>query len=171
VKKKKKTCLQGSYYNENAFFRVVPNFVVQFGINGDPTISQKWENANITDDPVILSNVEGTLAYASAGPNTRTTQLYINTGNNTYLDSEGAPTFPLFPLRGESFIRTFLSLNAGFAPVGTVLSGMDVVNAIYSGYGQEPDQDSIYEEGNAYLEQNFPLLDYIVTSRAIVISD
>jgi len=128
------------YYNQNGFFRVVPGFVVQFGINGNPTISNAWENANIPDDPVILSNIEGTMAYADAGPNTRTTQLFINYADNSFLDSEG------------------------FAPFGVIVQGMDVALAINSQYQQEPDQTLIYSEGNSYLQANFPGLDYITTA-------
>jgi len=132
-----------SYYEENGFFRVLPGFVVQFGINGDPRVSGQWENANIPDDPVIISNTVGTIAYADAGPNTRTTQLYINYGDNSNLDG------------------------LGFTPFGYVLTGMDVANQIYSGYGQNPDQSSIYSVGNSYLKENFPLLDYIISTKIV----
>ena len=124
--------------NENAFFRVVPRFVVQFGIAGIPAVSQTWENLNIRDDPVIISNLAGTMAFADAGPNTRSTQVYINLGNNQRLDS------------------------MGFTPFANITQGMDVVLAINSEYGERPNQDSIYAQGNAYLQKNFPHLDYIV---------
>ncbi len=130
-----------NYYNENGFFRLVPGFVgmhfrnvnllVQFGINGNPTVSQKWENAYIQDDPVILSNTVGTISYADAGPNTRTTQLFINYADNSFLDSQG------------------------FAPFGYVVSGMDVADSIYSGYGEAPEQGDIYAEGNRYYILSF----------------
>ena len=122
--------------NDAAFFRVVPGFVTQFGIAGLPAISGPWQNANIKDDPVVLSNVDGTIAFATAGPNTRTTQVYINTGNNAGLDGQG------------------------FAPFGKVTSGLDVVKRINSAAGQDPDQGKIESEGNAYLRANFPSLDY-----------
>jgi peptidyl-prolyl cis-trans isomerase A (cyclophilin A) len=130
----------GSYFEDNGFFRVVPGFVVQFGINGNPTISQQWENANIPDDPVVQSNTEGTIAYASAGPNTRTTQLFINLGDNSNLDSQG------------------------FAPFGIVAQGMDVVQGIYAKYQQRPQQPAIYSQGNKYLHKNFPLLSYLLNT-------
>jgi len=139
------TLAAGSYYNQNGFFRVVPNFVVQFGINGDPTISQKWENANIPDDPVILSNIPGTVSYADAGANTRTTQLFINYVNNSFLDGEG------------------------FTPFAVITSGLDVALAINPQYGENPDQGMIYSQGNPYLKQNFPNLDYI--TKAIFVKD
>eukprot|EP00029_Vermamoeba_vermiformis_P012239 TRINITY_DN7053_c0_g1_i1.p1 TRINITY_DN7053_c0_g1~~TRINITY_DN7053_c0_g1_i1.p1 ORF type:complete len:226 (-),score=55.68 TRINITY_DN7053_c0_g1_i1:37-678(-) len=138
------TLAGGSYYNNNGFFRVLPGFVVQFGISGNPKISQAWQNKNIQDDPVLLSNVYGTITYATAGPNTRTTQLFINYADNSFLDSQG------------------------FAPFGKVVKGMSVATAIYSGYAQNPDQGSIYNQGNTYLKQNFPQLDYI--TRAYVIN-
>jgi peptidyl-prolyl cis-trans isomerase A (cyclophilin A) len=132
------------YWTDIAFFRVVPNFVVQFGIHGNPQISAKWRAANISDDSVTQSNLKGYLTYATAGPNTRTTQLFINLKDNSNLDS------------------------MGFSPVGKVIEGMDVVEKLYSGYGdgvpygQGPDQARIQAEGNAYLKSGFPNLDYII---------
>eukprot|EP01090_Pellita_catalonica_P012457 TRINITY_DN2716_c0_g1_i3.p1 TRINITY_DN2716_c0_g1~~TRINITY_DN2716_c0_g1_i3.p1 ORF type:complete len:131 (+),score=22.61 TRINITY_DN2716_c0_g1_i3:41-433(+) len=121
-------------------FRVVKNFVVQFGINGVPATSAKWRNEQIPDDPVILKNTRGTITFADAGPNTRTTQLFINFADNSFLDSQG------------------------FSPFGFVESGMDVVDAIYAGYAQEPNQGQIYLQGNAYLKAGFPLLTYLTTA-------
>ena len=117
--------------NAAGFFRVVPNFVVQFGIAGLPAVSAAWENANIKDDPVVMSNTVGTIAFATAGPDTRTTQVYINLGDNSRLDKDG------------------------FAPFGKVVEGMQVVTALYSGYGEQPDQDLIYSQGDAYLVRFF----------------
>jgi len=130
--------------NEAGFFRVVPGFVVQFGISGNVPVSNAWMNEIIPNDPVILSNVRGTIAYAAVQDNSgnavnRTTQVYINYANNSNLD----------PI--------------GFTPFGYVLGdGMKVVDAIYSGYGQNPDQDTIYSEGDKYLHKSFPKLDYII---------
>ena len=134
-----------SYYNDNSFFRVVPNFVAQFGINGDPDVSQKWVNANIPDDPVKLSNLRGTVAYAmSSDPNSRTTQLYVNFKDNSRLDS------------------------MGFAPFAVISeSDMKILDKIYSGYGEQPDQQQIYEQGNNYLKKNFPRLDYLIKAEII----
>ncbi|KNC51075.1 peptidyl-prolyl cis-trans isomerase [Thecamonas trahens ATCC 50062] len=131
-----------SYYDLNGFFRVVPQFVVQFGISGSPAVSKEWMNKEIKDDPVKLSNTRGVLSYAAAGPNTRTTQLFINFADNSRLDG------------------------MGFAGIGTVTQGMDVVDAIYAGYQQEPNQELIYSQGNAYLHSNFPKLDYIISTTA-----
>ena len=125
--------------NACGFFRVVSGFVTQFGISGLPAVSGAWQNLNIKDDPVLLSNVRGTISYATAGPDTRTTQLFINTANNPGLDGQG------------------------FAPFGTIseedMKSIDLINAQYA---QEPDQDQIYAKGDAYLKQSFPKLDYIL---------
>jgi peptidyl-prolyl cis-trans isomerase A (cyclophilin A) len=128
--------------NGAGFFRVVPGFVVQFGIAGIPALSAAWNEPPIKDDPVVLSNVAGTIAFATAGPNTRTTQLFINLGDNARLDADG------------------------FAPFGRVTdaAGLAVVRAINSAAGEQPDQDKIYAQGDAYLRANFPQLDYIITT-------
>lgn len=131
------------YYNDVAFFRVIDGFMVQFGIHGDGEVNKAWREARITDDPVKESNQAGYLTFATAGPNTRTTQLFINFGNNQGLDGQG------------------------FAPLGKVSEGMDVVNNLYKGYGEGapagrgPSQARMQEEGNAYLKASFPELDYI----------
>jgi peptidyl-prolyl cis-trans isomerase A (cyclophilin A) len=116
----------------------------QFGIHGDPAVSARWRDANITDDPVKGSNTRGTITFATAGPNTRTTQLFINFGDNSgSLDGQG------------------------FAPFGKVIQGMDVVDKINgeygdgAPYGRGPDQGRIQGEGNTYLKKEFPDLDYI----------
>jgi peptidyl-prolyl cis-trans isomerase A (cyclophilin A) len=130
--------VKNGYYDNCRFFRVVPGFVVQFGINGDPAIQRYWENATIPDEKVTQSNTRGFVTYAkSSAPNSRTTQIFINFGDNSRLNG------------------------TGFAPFGKVISGMEVVDKIYSGYGQQPDQGRISAEGNAYLMKNFPKLDYI----------
>lgn len=131
------------YFEELAFFRVIEGFMVQFGINGDRKVNDAWATAQIKDDPVKESNVRGFLTFATAGPNTRTTQLFINFRNNASLDQQG------------------------FAPIGEVVEGMDVVDSIYSGYGEGgprgsgPNQDRIKAQGNPYLKKGFPELDYI----------
>jgi len=135
--------VRSGYFKDIAFFRVVPGFMCQFGIHGDPIISAKWREATIPDDPVKGSNTRGTITFATAGPGTRTTQLFINFGNNVNLDS------------------------MGFSPFGKVTAGMDVVDKINGEYGDGPpsgsgpDQGRIQNEGNAYLKKDFPKLDYI----------
>jgi peptidyl-prolyl cis-trans isomerase A (cyclophilin A) len=125
------------FFDNAAFFRVVPNFIIQFGIPADPKVAKVWQSANLKDDPVTHGNKKATLTFATAGPNTRTTQLFINLNDNNFLDSQG------------------------FSAFGEVTDGMDVVNGIYSGYGESPDQGKIQSSGKAYLDANFPKLDTI----------
>ncbi len=131
------------YFNNAAFFRVVPGFVVQFGLSADPAVNKAWHDAIIHDDPVVQSNKRGSLVFATAGPNTRTTQLFINYADNTRLDG------------------------MGFAPFGTVVEGIDVVDKIYPGYRESPRQDLITDQGDAYLKANFPLIDKIKLARIL----
>jgi peptidyl-prolyl cis-trans isomerase A (cyclophilin A) len=129
--------VKAGYFDGARFFRVVPGFVVQFGLAPDPTVTAKWKDMNLQDDPVKESNTPGMVTYATAGPNTRTTQLFINLGNNQRLDG------------------------MGFAPFGKVISGMDAIQNVYAGYGESPQQPLIEAQGNAYLQSQFPMLDYI----------
>ncbi|MFZ0037606.1 MAG: peptidylprolyl isomerase [Candidatus Acidiferrales bacterium] len=131
------------FFDGAAFFRVIPGFIVQFGLSAFPQVNAAWQNANIKDEPVKQSNTPATITYAKAGPNSRTTQLFINYGNNGALDAQG------------------------FAAFGTVTGGMDVVQKIFSGYGEAPDQNEITAKGKAYLDTKFPKLDTIKSTTII----
>lgn len=136
--------VKAKYFDGARFFRVVPNFMVQFGLAADPKLSHAWD-VNIQDDPVKTTNARGMLTFAATGaPNSRSEQLFINTGEkNGFLDSQR------------------------FAPFGKVVSGMENVDKINSSYGERPDQGRITAEGNAYLQKEFPNLDYIKTARIV----
>jgi peptidyl-prolyl cis-trans isomerase A (cyclophilin A) len=128
------------YYDNCRFFRMVPGFVVQWGIHGDPAISKHWNDANMKDDPVKASNKRGFITYAKTNaPDSRSTQLFINFADNSRLDG------------------------MGFAPFGQVTEGMDIVEKLYSGYKEQPTntQGEIMARGNAFLNEKFPQLDYI----------
>ena len=129
--------VKNGFFDGTRFFRVLPNFMVQFGINGDPSVQRAWRDANITDDPVKQTNNRGYITFATAGPGTRTTQVFINFKNNARLDAQG------------------------FAPFGEVISGMEVVDKINAEYKQMPEQGRIQTQGNGYLTRAFPRLDYI----------
>ena len=141
--------VRAGYYDDVAFFRVIEGFMVQFGINGDPAVNGVWREAPIPDDPVTQSNRRGMVTYAMAGPDTRTTQVFINFKNNAGLDAQG------------------------FAPFGRVVEGLAVVDSLYSGYGEGaprgmgPDQGRAQGEGNAYLKGSFPRLDFVKTARVV----
>jgi peptidyl-prolyl cis-trans isomerase A (cyclophilin A) len=137
--------VKAGFYDGNEFFRVHTGFVVQFGISGDPQVSKAWQNATIPDDPVKTSNTVGTITYADAGPNTRTTQVFVNLGKNAFLDSQG------------------------FAPFGEVTSGLPVVDKLYAGYGEAPTslQPQIASQGNAFLKKRFPKLDAVIRARVV----
>jgi len=145
--------VRSGYFKDIAFFRVIPGFMCQFGIHGDPAVSAKWRTANLTDDPVKGSNTRGAITFATAGPNTRTTQLFINFGDNQNLD------------------------RMGFSSFGKVVEGMDVVDKINGEYGEGaprgrgPDQGRIQAEGNAYLKKDFPNLDYIKSATILPAAD
>ena len=133
------------FYNENAFFRCVPKFVVQWGMNGDPKVNKDWSQITIKDDPPKVSNKIGTVVFAKTSePNSRTTQLFINLGDNSgTLDPQG------------------------FTPFGEVIVGMDTIIHLNMEYGEQPSQEAIGEIGNAYLEEHFPRLDYVKKSEVL----
>lgn len=140
-----------NFYREARVFRAIDRFVAQFGISGDPEMSAKWSQATLEDDPVRMHNTRGRISFASKGPeaNSRTTQLFVNLGNNSFLDA------------------------LGFAPVAQVVSGMDVVELLFKGYGEGapmghgPDQNQILSEGNEYLEAKYPRLSYITSMKKL----
>jgi peptidyl-prolyl cis-trans isomerase A (cyclophilin A) len=135
--------VKNGFYDNVRFFRVIEGFMAQFGINGEPSISSRWRNAVIEDDPVSQSNKRGFITFATSGKNARTTQVFINFKDNDRLDSHG------------------------FSPFGQVISGMNVVDALNAEYGEGaprgtgPDQGRVQFEGNAYLSKSFPKLDYV----------
>jgi peptidyl-prolyl cis-trans isomerase A (cyclophilin A) len=135
--------VKSGYLDEARFFRVVTGFMAQFGINPDPEVNSRWRQARIPDDPVTQSNKRGYVTFATSGPNSRTTQVFINFDDNSDLDKQG------------------------FAPFGLVTSGMDVMDKLYAGYGdgppygRGPDQNLIQIQGNSYLDRLFPMLDGI----------
>ena len=135
--------VKSGYYDDVAFFRVISGFMVQFGIHGDPTVNNAWRSARIQDDPVTQSNTPGMVTFATSGPNTRTTQVFINFGNNKALDAQG------------------------FSPFGKVVEGMEVVDKLHTGYGEGaprgkgPSQAEMQKTGNAYLKASFPELDWV----------
>lgn len=137
------------YFEGVRFFRVVPGFVVQFGLHPDTAVSRAWRSASLADDSVRTSNRRGTLTFATAGPNTRGNQYFINLANNARLDAQG------------------------FAPIGEVIGGMDAVDRLHAGYGempprgQGPDQGRIIREGEPYLAAEFPLLDRVIRARVV----
>ena len=142
--------VSNGYYNDCRFFRVVGGFMAQFGMHGDPKVTAAWNRQNIPDDKVVKSNTRGTITYAKTNnPNSRTTQLFINYGDNSNLN------------------------RMGFSPFGQVIEGLTVVDSLYSGYGDAPpggigpDQALIREQGTPYLQKYFPKLDYIKTARII----
>lgn len=143
------------YYNDSRFFRVVPGRWVQFGIAGDPQAAQRWRHRTIPDDTMVKPNTRGFIAFANTGPNTRATEVYINTGDNSRIDREN-----------------------GFAPFGQVVDGMDVVEKLYSGYGEHSGggmraghQDAMFAGGNAYLDQTYPRLDKLIRATLLTGSE
>jgi peptidyl-prolyl cis-trans isomerase A (cyclophilin A) len=131
------------YYDDQPIFRVVPGFVVQWGISGTPAVAKAWQNATIKDDPPNHSNDQGTITFATSGPNSRTTQVFVNLVANANLDSQG------------------------FTPFGTVTSGFSVFSHLYSGYGDGFDQGALTQNGASWVHQNFPKLDWIKTARIV----
>lgn len=142
--------VKNGFYDDCRFFRVIPDFMAQFGINGDPAVQRAWREASIQDDPVKQSNTRAMVSFAMRGPNSRTTQVFINYADrNAFLDS------------------------SHFAPFGKVVEGLDVVDKLNSEYGEGspqgmgPSQSAIQEEGNAYLSRDFARLDYVKTARIV----
>lgn len=138
--------VRDGFFSEVRFFRVVTKprpFIVQFGISGDAHTAAKWKSNTIKDDKVTQSNKRGTLTFATSGPNSRTTQLFVNLADNAFLD------------------------NQGFSPIGVVTEGLESVDKINDQYGEAPDQGRIQREGNTYLEQRFPELDYIKSATIV----
>jgi cyclophilin family peptidyl-prolyl cis-trans isomerase len=140
--------VQAGYYDDTAFFRVVPGFVAQVGIHGDPALNKRWRKATFADDPVRAENLPGTVTFATSGKDARTTQIFINLRDNRRLDA------------------------MGFAPFGRV-QALDVAQALFAGYGESPPggkgpmQGELHRQGNAYLRAGWPELDYIVRAHIV----
>lgn len=132
---------RSGFFDENRFFRVVPGFVAQFGLNDDPKRNKYWDERKIPDDSVRQSNARGTIVFTNDGPGSRSHQMFINLRDNARLDKDG------------------------FAPFGRVVEGMEVVDSLYDDYGEDPQQRMIQSLGNNYLQRMFPKLDYIRTAR------
>jgi len=135
--------VKSGFYDGARFFRVVRGFVVQFGLPADPQVGRTWSSQALADDPVRQPNRRGTLAFASAGPNTRTTQVFINQADNLRLDG------------------------LGFAPIGRVTERLGIVDSLYAQYGERPSQDSIERRGEAYLARAYPNLDRILSATIV----
>ena len=135
--------VKSGFFDDVRFFRVIRGQLAQFGMHGDPAVQDAWRDAAVPDDPVKHGNLRGTVSFASRGPNTRTTQLFINLRDNSAYD------------------------RLGFAPFADVVTGMEVVDSLYAGYEERPEQGRIDAEGNAYLVREFPSLDYIKTAAII----
>ena len=134
---------KSGFFDEDRFFRVVPGFVAQFGLNDDPKRNKYWDDRKLADDLVKQSNARGTVVYTSDGPNSRSHQMFVNLGDNSRLDRDG------------------------FAPFGRVVEGMAVVDSLYDDYGEDPQQRLIQTLGNNYLTRMFPKLDYIRTAKVV----
>jgi peptidyl-prolyl cis-trans isomerase A (cyclophilin A) len=141
--------VKAGYYDDCRFYRVLPKYIAQFGISGTPATAAKWKELPIDDDPVKQKNTRGRVTFARGGPNTRTTNLFINLKDSTSLDGDG------------------------FAPIGEVVEGMDIADQLFSGYGdgapkgKGPSQKKIYEQGNAWLQKDYKDLDYIKTAKVL----
>lgn len=135
--------VQKGFFDEDRFFRVVPDFVAQWGLNDDKKTNEKWDDMPIPDDSVRASNVRGTVTYANLGPGTRSHQVFINLSDNKQLDRKGFP------------------------PIGRVVEGMAVVDSLYGGYSESVSQHFISTLGNSYLTRIFPKLDYIKTANIV----
>jgi peptidyl-prolyl cis-trans isomerase A (cyclophilin A) len=136
--------VKSGFFNDVRFFRVIGGQLAQFGMHGDPAVQEAWRDAVVEDDPVRHGNTRGAVSFASRGANTRTTQLFINLRDNSAYD------------------------RLGFAPFGEVVSGLEVVDRLYSGYEERPEQPLIDAEGNAYLTREFPNLDYVQKTEILV---